>query len=63
MVNIQPENLRFITMGSSSFWQRACLEQMSRLRGQFFGMKSREPFLRKLASPVARTKKIQKSKL
>ena len=38
MVNIQPGNLRFITMGNSSFWQRACLEQMFRLRGQFFGM-------------------------
>ncbi len=44
MVNIQPENLRFITMGNSSFWQRACLEQMSRLRGQFFGM-IRSPFV------------------
>lgn len=25
-------------MSHRSFWQRACLEQMSRLRGQFFGM-------------------------
>ena len=29
---------KFITMGNSSFWQRVCLEQMSRLRGQIFGM-------------------------
>jgi len=27
-----------LPMGNSSFWQHACLEQMSRLRGQFFGM-------------------------
>ena len=45
-------NGTFITMGNSSFWQRACLEQMSCLRGQIFGMLPAEPRIGQFKFPA-----------